>query len=147
MALFIETVGQDERFRPVPSCARGWEPCPPWFEDLAREVCAVAPFAAPETGDRIADVVSLRGAELVRALISRFDGDVDEALAALDDYAGAYDSLADFGESVASERCGTSASLDQLPNTYYEALAQSLIAADHVFAIRLGRDLHLFWKV
>lgn len=147
MTLFIETSGQHERFRPVPSCARGWEACPPWSEDLTRAVCAIAPFAAPETGERIADAVSLRGAELVRALISRFSGDVDEALAAFEDYAGAFESLADFGENVAAERCGCDTNLAHLPEAYFEKLARSLIAAGDAFALRLGRDLHLFWRV
>ena len=84
---------------------------------------------------------------MVRALISRFDGDVDEALAALDDYAGAYDSPADFGESVAAERCGSDTNLTHLPETYFEAVAGSLLAAGDAFALRLGRDLHLFWRV
>lgn len=147
MGLVIETFESADRVGFVPRFARGALGETLWSVDLACEVTALAPLAAPETAERLGDAVSLRGANLLRALILHFGGDLDEALAALDDYAGAYDSLADFGRSVGEERCDTLHQLAQLPEAYLEAFAGSLIAGGEVFVIALGRDLHLFWRV
>ena len=147
MGLVIETFEPAERVGFVPRFARRAMGETLWSADLVRKVTALAPLAAPETAERLADAVSLRGADLVRALISRFGGDLEEALAALEDYAGAYDSLADFGRSVAAERYGPGAGFGHLPEAYFEAFAGALIAGGDVFVIALGRDHHLFWRV
>lgn len=110
---------------------------------LWAEVQALAPFAPAETRERLAEAVSLRGAALVGALLARF-GDVDETLAALEDYAGAFDRLADFAADVFAER-HPMAPAPQALNA--EAMARAMVERGEVFALRLGADLHLFWQV
>lgn len=127
----------------VPAFGRGLptlEDCTP---DLAAEVLAIAPFAAPEDRERLAEAISLRGAELVRALLVLFE-DQNEALAALEDYAGAFGNLTHFAGEVMAERCPL------LPTPKDEVLAAygaALVARGEVLPVRLGDDLHLFWRV
>ncbi|MEM9377458.1 MAG: hypothetical protein AAGA72_14655 [Pseudomonadota bacterium] len=113
--------------------------------ELWAEALELVPDAPVETVARVAGVVSLRGAELVGALIQRFD-DVDAALACFDDYAGAFDCFEDFAEEVAAERFGTH------PDMALEALelagfGQNLIETGSVFIIVLEDDCHVFWRV
>lgn len=134
---YAEGVGQ------VPAFGRGLphlEFCAP---DLAAEVMVLASFAAPEDQERLAQAVSLRGAELVHALLALFE-DQDEALAALEDYAGAFDDLTHFAGEVLAER------FPLLPTPTDDMLAAygaTLVARGEVLPLRLGDDLHLFWRV
>ncbi|MGD1955795.1 MAG: hypothetical protein ACFBZ9_11285 [Sphingomonadales bacterium] len=105
----------------------------------------LVPDDAAETIARVADVVSLRGAELVGALIERFD-DVDAALACFDDYAGAFDCIEDFAEEVAAERFGTHPDMVLAP-LELAGFAQNLIETGSVFIIVLAGDCHVFWRV
>ena len=110
------------------------------------EAQRLLPMAGSEQLARVADAVSLRGADLIETLIDHFQ-DVDEALAALDDYAGAFDDLADFGRSVAEARCPSPDLLAQWPEAAFTALSGALICEGRVWPIRVGDDLHLFWSV
>lgn len=158
MTLGIETIGHSETARPVPAFgrgARGIENNPgdhfPEKQglgatisgDLWGDVRAIVPQADDETAHRVADAISLRGVELVVALLARF-GEVDEALAALEDYAGAYDSLADFAADVFAERYPHAADLSDDAGATMGAV---MIVGGKVFALRLGADLHVFWRV
>ena len=113
--------------------------------ELWAEALALVPDAPAETIARVADVVSLRGAELVGALIERFD-DVDAALACFDDYAGAFDCIEDFAEEVAAERFGTHPDMVLAP-LELAGFAQNLIETGSVFIIVLAGDCHVFWRV
>ena len=143
MTLGIETIGYVETVRPVPAFGRaGSWPNAGISRDLWDEARALVPQADGETVHRVADAVSLRGAELVGALLARF-GEVDEALAALEDYAGAYDSLADFAADVFAERYPHTADL----SADAAAMGGMMIVGGDVFTLRLGVDLHVFWRV
>lgn len=99
---------------------------------------------------RLANAVCRYGAALISALAARFADpaspfDHDAALAALADYAGAFDSLADFaGESLAARLDGA-ATLH--PAADLSRLGAGTVERGDAFAIRLGRDLHMFWTV
>ena len=118
-----------------------FECCP----ELWAEALELVPDAPAETIARVGDVVSLRGAELVRALIQRFD-DVDAALACFDDYAGAFDCFEYFAEEVAAEWFGTHPDMVLAP-LELAGFAQNLIETGSVFFIVLAGDCHVFWRL
>lgn len=97
----------------------------------------------PEAGSGPAD--HYRSADLVAALMCRFAGDARAALACFDDYAGAFDRLADFGHSVRDARRDGHAAPMPVPSDH--ALVSKLIADGEAFALSLGQDLHIFWTV
>lgn len=144
MTLGLKTLGPVEPAGVVPPFGR-WG-----FQDeggigaaLWSEVPARVPGADYETTLRVADAVSLRGADLVGGLLARFH-DVDEALAALEDYAGAFDSLAIFAAEVHAERYSQARDLSEADAG---AMGRAMVLRGEVSILRLGADLHIFWKV
>ena len=134
---YAEGVGQ------VPAFGRGMPHLDDCAPDLAADVVALAPFVAREEQERLAVAISLRGAELVRALLALFE-DQDEALPALDDYAGAFDDLTHFAGEVVAERFPL---LPMPPDDVLAVYGAALVARGEVLPLRLGDDLHLFWRV
>ena len=127
----------------VPAFGRGMPTLKDCAPDLAAEVMALAPFAGPEEQQRLAESVSQRGAELVGALLALFE-DQDEALVALEDYAGAFDNMTQFAGEVMAERFPPS---PMPPDDVLAAYGAALVARGEVLPLRLGDDLHLFWRV
>jgi antirestriction protein len=86
--------------------------------------------------------------DLVFGIISHFGGleHIDEAKEALEDnYAGVYDSLADYAESELEE----SGQLDRVPDFLrgyidFESYASDLEMSGDVFTIEIGNELHVF---
>lgn len=144
MTLGSETIGHLETARQVSAFGRGFRELGATVSaDFWGDVRAIVPQADDETAHRVVDAISLRGAGLVSALMARF-GEVDEALAALEDYAGAYDSLADFAVDVFAERYPHAADLSA---DAAAAMGGMMIVGGEVFTLRLGVDLHVFWRV
>ncbi|MEM1389631.1 MAG: hypothetical protein AAGG45_01015 [Pseudomonadota bacterium] len=146
MVLGLDTPEQVETSEWVPAFSRfdagGRFGCSP---ELWAEALELVPYAPVETIARVAEMVSLRGAELVSTLIERFD-DVDAALACLDDYAGAFDCFEDFASEVAAERFGTHPDMVLAP-LELAGFGQNLIETGSVFIIVLEDDCHVFWRV
>lgn len=136
LKLAAENLMAEAGARPAMGCtirdARG-------FGDLRLD-----PFTPLEDVARLGAAICDRGAALIAALVARF-ADWDEAFGALADYAGAYDSLAHFGETAFAERLGADAT--PLPSLDYGAMGAAMLAKREAFAIALDDDLHLFWSV
>jgi len=83
--------------------------------------------------------------ELGAALLSHFDGDLDEACAALENYAGTHESAADFAQEL-TEEC------QQVPENLahyidYEAMARDMELSGDIFTIEAGfQEVHIFWS-
>ena len=84
--------------------------------------------------------------ELGAKLYERFAGDLDQARAAFDDYAGEYESAADFAEQL-HESTGT-----QIPDSlqYYidwQALARDMALNGEIMVFQMGfNEVHVFWS-
>lgn len=82
--------------------------------------------------------------ELGAALIAYHDGEIEPARAALDEYAGQYDSLADFARSLTED---TGDIPDRLaPYIDYAAMARDMELNGDIYALELGFEcVHVFW--
>lgn len=83
--------------------------------------------------------------ELGGKLLEHFGGDLDEATAALDEYAGEHKSLADFAQELTEE---TTQVPENLANYIdYQAIARDMELNDDVFTIELGFEcVRVFWS-
>lgn len=96
-----------------------------------KELCALAEFI--EENPEI-------GAEL----LSHFDGNVDEAQDALDNYAGSYDSLADFAQEITAETTEIPKHLEFYID--YERMARDMEMSGDVYTVTGdGGQVHVFW--
>lgn len=99
-------------------------------------------YASFETVASFAEFIEEHG-DLGAELIAHY-GDLDDALEAITDhYAGEYDSLEDYAEQFTEETT-------QIPESLrfyidYEKMAADMEVND-VFAIKLGRSVHVFWR-
>jgi len=78
-------------------------------------------------------------------LLSHFDGLEDAEKAMSDDYAGTYESLADFARDITEE---TSVSIPENVAFYidYQAMARDMEISD-VFTIQTAfEEVHVFWQ-
>ena len=78
-------------------------------------------------------------------LLKQFGGDLDDAEAAFEDYAGEYRSLADFAQELTE---GTMEIPQSLVNYIdYEAIARDMELNGDLFIVELGFDeVHVFWS-
>lgn len=82
---------------------------------------------------------------LGRALLEHFCGDVDEAEAALENYSGCHQSLADYAQELTEE----TTTIPDLLRHYidYEAMARDMELNGDVFTIETAHDeVHVFWS-
>lgn len=84
--------------------------------------------------------------ELGAAVLENFQGDIEQAETALSyDYAGKYESLADFAQELTEQTT-------EVPETLafyidYEAMGRDLELGGDVFTIETGyQDVHIFWN-
>ncbi len=78
-------------------------------------------------------------------LLEHFGGDLDEAEAAFEDYAGEHRSLADFAREITEE---TTEIPERLANYIdYDAIARDMELNGEVFTVELGFEaVHVFWS-
>ncbi|WP_286828296.1 MULTISPECIES: antirestriction protein ArdA [Kordiimonas] len=102
------------------------------------EYCSMTKVAA------IAAFVVEHG-KLGGALLAHFSGDLEDAEAALEDYAGDYASLADLAEELTRESTAIPKNLDVYID--YEAMARDMALSGDVFTLpaEAGR-VHVFWS-
>lgn len=109
------------------------------------EGVSLSEYASFETVCDLADFIEEHG-ELGAKLHAHFSGDLEEAKAAFEDYAGEFKSAADFAEDITRE-CGT-----EIPKSLefyidWEALARDMELNGDIFAIRTGFEaVHIFWQ-
>lgn len=78
-------------------------------------------------------------------VLENHGGDLDEAEAAFENYAGQHRSLADFAQDLTEETTEIPASLVNYID--YEAIARDMLLSGDVFVIELGfEDVHVFWS-
>lgn len=95
---------------------------------------------------RLAEFITLRGEALGGAILSHFSGDLDEANAAFEDYAGCYESLAVFMQDLTEETTEIPEPLKYYVD--YEAMGRDAEINGSLFTIETGfEDVHIFWSV
>jgi len=92
----------------------------------------------------LADFITQHG-KLGAELLQHFGGDIDQATAAFDSYAGCYRSLSDYAQTLTEDTT-------EIPETIakyvdYGAMARDMELGGEVFTIELGfEDVHVFWS-
>jgi len=108
------------------------------------EGAELAECTSIETVVKIAGFVSEHG-ELGGKLLAHFCGDLDDAEAAFEHYAGQHKSLADFAQELTEETTQIPQSLVYYID--YAAMARDIELNGDVYAIELGfEDVHVFWS-
>ncbi len=101
-------------------------------------------YAGIEKVALIGEYVAERG-RLGAKVLEHCDGDLDEAHAAFDNYAGAYASLADFAQDLVGETTDIPENLVSYID--YSAIARDMELNGDVFSVELGfEDVHVFWS-
>ena len=109
------------------------------------EGASLSEYASFETVCELADFIEEHG-ELGGKVLSHFGDDLAEARAAFEDYAGEYQSAADFAEQL-HEDTGT-----EIPESlrYYidwQALARDMALNGEIMVFQTGFDeVHVFWS-
>lgn len=94
---------------------------------------------------RLAEFITLRGEDLGGAILSHFGGDLDEANAAFEDYAGCFDSLAVFMQDLTEETTDIPENLKFYID--YEAMGRDAELNGDLFTFETGfEDVHIFWS-
>ncbi|WP_428410582.1 antirestriction protein ArdA [Hyphococcus sp.] len=97
--------------------------------------------------DQVCDLAAFIGehGELAGKLVAHFCGDIGEARAAMEDYAGEYKSLEDFAYEL-TEQSGTKVPDDLANYIDYEAIGRDIALNGDVFTIETGfEEVHVFW--
>lgn len=113
------------------------------FEGL--EGASLSEYASFETVCTLAEFVIELG-RLGAKLYRHFGDDLEQARAAFDDYAGEFQSLADFAEGITRE---TGAGVPDHLEYYidWQAMGRDMELNGDVFTIELGFDqVHVFWN-
>ena len=107
------------------------------------EGAVIEEYSGIETVVKLATFVIEHG-ELGGKLLANFNGDLDDAEAAFNDYAGEHKSLADFAQELIEQ---TTEIPENLANYIdYDAIARNMELNGDVFTIELGfEDIHVFW--
>ena len=109
------------------------------------EGCHLSEYASFETVCELADYITEHG-ELGAEVYSCFGEDLEDARAAFEDYAGSFQSAADFAEQLL-EDTGT-----QIPENLryyidYEALARDMALSGEIIIFQTGmNEVHVFWS-
>lgn len=102
--------------------------------------------ASFEHVSRLAEFFTLRGEALGGALLTHFDGDLDAANAAFEDYAGCFESLAVFMEDLTEETTEIPEILRGFVD--YQAMARDAEQKGRLITFETGpKDVHIFWRV
>lgn len=83
--------------------------------------------------------------ELGAKLLEHVGGDLEQAEAAFDDYAGEHESLADFAREITEETTSVPPTLVNYID--YDAIARDMELNGDVFTVELGfGEVHVFWS-
>jgi antirestriction protein len=97
--------------------------------------------------DRVVELAAFiaeRG-ELGSRVLAQFGGDIDQAEAAFDDYAGRYRSLADYAQELTEDATDIPPTLIHYID--YAAMARDMELNGDVFTVELGfEDVQVFWS-
>ncbi|WP_425410011.1 antirestriction protein ArdA [Hyphococcus sp.] len=97
--------------------------------------------------DQVCDLAAFIGehGELAGKLVAHFCGDIGEARASMEDYAGEYKSLEDFAYEL-TEQSGSKIPADLANYIDYEAMGRDIALNGDVFTIETGfEEVHIFW--
>jgi antirestriction protein len=104
----------------------------------------IAEYAGFEQVAEIARFIEEHG-RLGAEVLKNFGGDLDEARAAFDDYAGEYRSLGDFAEELTGET--TEIPKHIAPYVDYDAMGRDMEINGDVFTVETGfEQVHVFWN-
>lgn len=109
------------------------------------EGASLSEYASFETVCELADFITEHGA-LGAQLCRHFGDDLEQAKAAFEDYAGQYNSAADFAEDRFRE---TGTAIPQALDYYidWESFARDMELNGEVLVFRMGADeAHIFWQ-
>jgi len=107
------------------------------------EGAEIGEYTSIETVIKLAEFVSEHG-ELGGKLLAHFGGDLEDAEAAFENYAGQHMSLADFVQELTEETTEIPQSLVYYID--YAAMARDMELNGDLFTIELGfEDVHVFW--
>lgn len=108
------------------------------------EGAAIEEYSGIEKVAKLAAFVTEHG-ELGGKLLANFNGDIEDAEAAFEDYAGEHKSLAEFAQDLIEQ---TTQIPENLVNYVdYDAIARDMELNGDVFTIELGfESVHIFWS-
>ena len=104
------------------------------------EVCEYYSFANVV---ELADYIRERGA-LGAQVLNYYGGNIEDAKARFDEYAGEYDSLADYAEEL-TEQTGETIPQRLAPYIDYKAMAHDYEQSGDFLTFRVGGSVHIFW--
>lgn len=106
---------------------------------------ALHEYSSLETVSQLAEFICTHGEDLGGAVLDRFDGDLDAAHAAFEDYAGCYRSLAEFMQECTEDTTQIPQNLQYYID--YEAMGRDAELGSDLFTIETGfEDVHIFWS-
>jgi antirestriction protein len=108
-------------------------------------------FAGAEVGEyfsfanvvELAEYITERG-ELGAEVLNYYGGNIEDAKARYDEYAGEYDSLADYAEEF-TEQSGETIPERLAPYIDYKAMAHDYEQSGDFLTFRTGGSVHIFW--
>ena len=108
-------------------------------------------FAGAEVGEyfsfqnvvELADYIRERG-ELGAQVLNYYGGNIEDAKARFEEYAGEYDSLADYAEEL-TEQSGIEISESLAPYIDYKAMAHDYEQSGDFLTFRVCGNIHIFW--
>jgi len=107
------------------------------------EGAQVGEYFSFESVVKIADYVRERG-ELGAQVLNYYGGNIEDAKARFDEYAGEYDSLADYAEEL-TEQTGETIPQRLAPYIDYKAMAHDYEQSGDFLTFELGGYIHIFW--
>ena len=92
---------------------------------------------------KLADYIRERG-ELGAQVLNYYGGNIEDAKARFDEYAGEYNSLADYAEEL-TEQTGETIPQRLAPYIDYKAMAHDYEQSGDFLTFELGGSVHIFW--
>lgn len=115
-----------------------------WHDYEGFEGARIEEYSSIETIAALAGFIAEHG-PLGGKLLEHFGGDLEDARAAFETYAGVHQSLADFAQELTEDSTDIPESLRFYID--YEIMAHDMELSGDVFTIELGfEDVHVFWS-
>ena len=107
------------------------------------EGAEVGEYYSFENVVELADYIRERG-ELGAQVLNYYGGNIEDAKARFDEYAGEYDSLADYAEEL-TEQTGETIPERLAPYIDYKAMAHDYEQSGDFLTFEVGGSVHVFW--